>query len=275
MAVAPALSGIPSELALEARLARRRRFSALILDLIFFWVLSLVINNVYGITQVTSGAPLAPGRTFAYYTTITTVAWPVLTLLWLAYYTVPEALFGASLGKILCGLCVVRVDGRPLGMGSVLTRNVLRLVDVLPGFYLLGGLFVLGTLNSQRIGDKWAGTTVVRRDEALAVDPLATRRPPAGARRALGIVLLVALVFTIAFDYFGRPPLVIEGLFNEHRLLSNDVTAYRLGAPQWEFGRVSYPIDAVVGGKMCSGSITLEWFRLGWDENQAQWSCSS
>jgi len=275
MAVAAAFSGSLSERAVQARQARRRRFGALILDLIFFWVLSLVVNNVYGVTEVTSGAPLSPGRTFAFYTTSTTIAWPLLTLLWLADYIVPESLFGASLGKILCGLCVVRVDGRPLGLGAVFTRNVLRLVDGLPGFYLIGGLSVLWTVNSQRIGDRWAGTTVVGRDVALAEDPRATLRPPPGARRALGIALVVALLFTIAFDYFGRPPLVIAGMYNTHQLLSNDVSGYRLGAPRWEFGRVTYPIDALAGGKTCSGSVTLEWFVTGWNENQAQWSCSS
>ncbi len=275
MAVAAVSSGMPSERAVQARLARRRRFSALVLDLIFFGVLSLVVNNVYGVTEVTSGAPLSPVRAFAYYTTSTTIAWPLLTLLWLAYYIVPEGLFGASLGKILCGLCVVRVDGRPLGFGAVLTRNVLRLVDVLPGLYLIGGLFVLGSANSERLGDRWAGTTVVSRDAALAQDPRATRRPPRGARRALGVVLVVALLLTIGFDYFGRPRLVIAGMYNQHQLLLTDVTAYRLGNAEWGFGSVTYPITAVEGAKTCSGSITLIWSVTGWDESQASWSCSS
>jgi len=275
MAIATVVSRLPSERAVQARLARRRRFSALILDLIFFWVLSLVVNNVYGITEVTSGAPPSPDRAFGSYTTSTTIAWPLLTALWLAYYFVPEGLFGASLGKILCGLCVVRVDGRPLGFGAVLTRNVLRLIDVLPALYLIGGLFVLGTANSQRLGDKWAGTTVVGRDVALAQDPSATRRPPPGARRALGIVLVAALLFTIAFDYFGRPPLVIEGMYNQRQLMFMDLSGYRLGDAQWGFGSVTYPITAVEGAKTCSGSITLTWSFTGWDESQASWSCSS
>jgi len=275
MAVASVVSVVPSERAVKARQVRRRRLGALILDFLFFSIVLTVVNNVYGITVVTSGPPLSPVGMVAYYTTTVGVAWPVQTLLWLVYYIVPESLFGASMGKMLCGLCVVRVDGRPLGIGAVVARNVLRLVDVLPGLYLIGGLSVLITTNSQRVGDKWAGTTVVARDVALAQDPRATRRPPPGAGRMLGAFLVAALLFTIAFDYFGRPPLVIEGMFNQHRLLTTDVTSYRLGDAQWGVGHVTYPITAVEGTKTCTGSVTLDWFGLGWTESQAQWTCSS
>jgi uncharacterized RDD family membrane protein YckC len=275
MAVAGVVAGLLSERAIQARQVRRRRLGALILDFLFFSIVLTVVNNVYGVAVVTSGDPLSPGRMFAYYTTTTAVAWPVLTLLWLVYYIIPETLFGASLGKMLCGLCVVRVDGHSLGIGAVLARNVLRLVDVLPGFYLIGGLSVLFTTNSQRVGDRWAGTTVVARDVAVAWDPHATRRPPRGTRTVLGSFRVAALLFTIAFDYFGRPPLVIEGMYNQHQLLMTDVTSYRLGDAQWAFGHVTYPITAVEGTKSCAGSITLDWFGLGWTESQASWSCSS
>jgi uncharacterized RDD family membrane protein YckC len=275
MAVAGVVAGLLSERAIQARQVRRRRLGALILDFLFFSIVLTVVNNVYGVTVVTSGEPLSPGRMFDYYTTTTAVAWPALTLLWLVYYIFPETLFGASLGKLLCGLCVVRVDGHPLGIGAVFARNVLRLVDVLPGFYLIGGLSVLFTTNSQRVGDRWAGTTVAARDEAVAWDPHATRRPPPGARRVLGCFVFAALLFTVAFDYFGRPPLVIEGMYNQHQLLMSDVTSYRLGDAQWAFGRVTYPITALEGTKSCAGSITLDWFGLGWTESQAQWTCSS
>src|SRR6267143_3419380 len=65
MAVATLVPGSPSGREVQARQVRRRRFAALILDTIFFSVISLVVNNVYGVTVVTSGAPLSPGRDFA------------------------------------------------------------------------------------------------------------------------------------------------------------------------------------------------------------------
>jgi uncharacterized RDD family membrane protein YckC len=269
MAVAAAVGPVLSERAAQAREARWRRVRALLLDLVVFTILLNVVNLVYGVTQVTSGSPV-----IGIYTTVTTVAWPWLSLLWMAYYIVPESLYGASLGKMLLGLCVVRVDGRPLGLGSILTRNVLRFVDVLPGFYLIGGLSTLATANSQRVGDRWAGTTVVARAQAL--EPDATRHPPRGANRLLGAALVLALVFTIGFEYFGRPALVIEGDFNTHRyLFDHGVTLYSLGRPQWGFGSVTYPVTThgTTPAADCTGAMTLYWSFVGWVDGPGSLSC--
>lgn len=257
-------------LAVQARQARARRFGALLLDTVVLSLLLTVINNVYGVTQVTSGSPPS-GSGFAQYTTVTAVAWPWLVLLWLAYYTVPESLFGASVGKMFLGLRVVRVDGRPLSVGAIFVRNLLRIVDALPAFYLLGGLAVLMTGYSQRLGDRWARTTVVARDHAL--EPGDTRHPVRGTGRTLAAILLAALLFTIAFDYFGRPPLILEGLFNQHQLLGSDVTSYKLGASTWAPGHITYPFMMYSAGKACSGTLQMDWSWTGWEQNDATWEC--
>jgi uncharacterized RDD family membrane protein YckC len=256
--------------AAQARQVRARRLGALVLDTIAYSILVTVVNNVYGVTQVTSG-PAPNGTGFAQYTTATAVAWPWLILLWLAYYIVSESLFGASLGKMFLGLCVVRVDGRPLSVGAIVVRNLLRIVDALPAFYLIGGLAVLMTGHSQRVGDRWAGTTVVARDHAL--EPGATRHPVEGAGRTLSVLLLSALLFTIAFDYFGRPPLVLQGLFNEHRMLADDVTSYQLGSASWSPGHVIYPITVIHTGQLCSGTLEMNWDWTGWEEGYATYLC--
>jgi uncharacterized RDD family membrane protein YckC len=272
MAVATAVSSLFSERAVQARGARWRRFSALLIDIVAFSILLNVVNLVYGVTQVTGGSPPdgQPGTFF--YSTVTAVAWPWLSLLWMAYYIVPESLYGASLGKMLLGLCVARVDGKPLSLGSVLTRNVLRFVDVLPVFYLIGGLSIFITDNSQRVGDKLAATTVVARDQA--VESGETRRPPRGANRVLGIALVLALVFTIGFDYFGRPALAIESDFNTRSSVFERVTSYTLGRPQWGFGTITYPLTGYEGSTPCAGSISLNWeFPIGWVMSEGSLSC--
>ncbi|MEA2655664.1 MAG: hypothetical protein QOI23_1029 [Chloroflexota bacterium] len=272
MAVAAAPERSISERALDARQARLDRFLAMVLDLIVVGILSFIVNNVYGVTQVTSGAPLTGGATSAYFTTTTSVAWPWLVLLWLAYFIVPEYLFGASLGKMVRGLCVVRVDGGPVSVGSILARNVLRLVDALPALYLVGGALVLGTGSSQRLGDMVAGTTVIHR--ARALDPKATRHPSRGARRAAGLGLLALLLFTIAFDYFGRPALVVEGLYNQHELLGTELSSYRLGNAQWGLGRVTYALTAYDAGKPCTGYASLQWSWTGWEMTDGTLLCA-
>lgn len=256
--------------AVQARGARARRLGALLLDTVVYSILATVVNNVYGVTQATSGSPPS-GTGFAQYTTVTAVAWPWLVLLWMAYYIVPESLFGASLGKMVLGLCVVRVDGRALSVSAIVVRNLLRIVDALPFFYLIGGLAVLMTGYSQRLGDRWAGTTVVARDHAL--EPSATRHPMHGTGRMLAAILLAALFFTIAFDYFGRPPLVIEGLFNTRSAFPNVVTSYRLSNPQWGLGTVTYDVTAGSSSGACIGTVTLRWFGLGWTEGQSSLNC--
>jgi uncharacterized RDD family membrane protein YckC len=69
---------------------------------------------------------------------------------------------GRTPGKRLNGLRVVRVDGSPVTFFTSAVRNVLRLVDILPGMYLVGIVTILVTRQNQRLGDVAAGTLVVR-----------------------------------------------------------------------------------------------------------------
>jgi len=176
MAVTTAVRDVASraEFAQEARLFR---FFALLVDLVVLSVITFIVNSVYGVTQPTQGLVIA-GSPYS-----TTVAWPWITLVGILYFTVPEAMFGATPGKAWARVRVVRLDGRPLGLGSVVVRNLLKPIDFLPLLYLLGGLLVLLSAGSQRLGDIAAGTTVVYRHRAL--QPGATRSSTSTARRVL------------------------------------------------------------------------------------------
>lgn len=68
---------------------------------------------------------------------------------------------GQTPGKRLLQLRVVDVNGRHLGGHQVVLRNLLRFVDILPGFYGLGGACALCTRRYQRLGDLLADTVVV------------------------------------------------------------------------------------------------------------------
>lgn len=252
MAVAATVRSFDSQLAAQAREARWPRFRALLLDFVVFSIVLSVVNWVY------AGTPV--------------VGWASLSLAWMAYYMVPEGLYGASLGKILLGLCVVRVDDRPLGIGSIVVRNILRFIDVLPGLYLIGGLFVLNTAYGQRVGDRWAGTTIVRRDQVA--DRLATRHPPRGANRLLGAAIVLVMLFTIAFAYFGRPAIVLDDLYHKHQLMAPELDSYRLGTPQWSLGRVTYPLTGYEGTRACTGSISMNWYwSMGWQMSDGTLLC--
>jgi len=273
-AMAEAAVGIVrSERTIYAREARLARVSSVLLDTVIIGALTFVINSVFGVEQVTSGSPVFDSGGFASYTTSTVVAWPWLTLFGILYFTTTEAMFGGSPGKLSTRLRVVRADGLPLNLSAVVIRNLLKPIDWLPAFYLVGGTLVLATTYSQRLGDLAAGTTVVYRHRAL--EPGATRSSTPSSRRVAGITLAAALLFLIAFNYFGRPPLVIEGLFNTNRLGPRHAISYVLGPPQWGFGTVTHSIATRSVGinSTCFGTITLNWFFVGWTEGSSSFSC--
>lgn len=69
---------------------------------------------------------------------------------------------GRTPGKRWSGLRVVRADGAPVGFVTSAVRNLVRLVDILPGMYAVGMVAVLASSRNQRLGDMAAATVVVR-----------------------------------------------------------------------------------------------------------------
>jgi uncharacterized RDD family membrane protein YckC len=69
---------------------------------------------------------------------------------------------GRTPGKRLNGLRVVRSGGRPITFSRSALRNILRLIDILPGVYAIGMTVIFITPGNQRVGDLAAGTHVIR-----------------------------------------------------------------------------------------------------------------
>ena len=69
---------------------------------------------------------------------------------------------GQTVGKRLLRLRVVDVEGMRLQFNQVVTRNLLRFVDSLPGTYLIGGVVCWFNAKCQRLGDIAANTIVIR-----------------------------------------------------------------------------------------------------------------
>lgn len=105
---------------------------------------------------------------------IVLIAFPAL--LFFGYHIVFETIGRRqSPGKRLLRLRVVRSDGSPLGAIASVVRNLVRIVDFLPGFYLVGMVTVFATSQNQRLGDLAAGAVVLI--EPKAVDTAATFLP--------------------------------------------------------------------------------------------------
>lgn len=77
---------------------------------------------------------------------------------------------GQTLGKKILRLRVVDAQGLRLQFYQVFLRNVLRAVDALPFFYMVGGLVSLLSPKYQRLGDLAAGTVVIRIPQFAAPD---------------------------------------------------------------------------------------------------------
>ncbi|NQW16341.1 MAG: RDD family protein [Chloroflexi bacterium] len=78
------------------------------------------------------------------------------------YYFVFELLTGTTPGKAILGLRVVHIGDNAERVQGIIFRNILRLIDGLPFFYLLGLAFIATTDNRQRLGDLAGKTTVGR-----------------------------------------------------------------------------------------------------------------
>lgn len=93
----------------------------------------------------------------------------VLAVLLLAAFVVYAGYFaafeivwqGQTPGKRVVGLRVMAASGHPITVYQAILRNVLRIVDQIPGLYGVGIISVFVTANNQRLGDIAAGTVVV------------------------------------------------------------------------------------------------------------------
>ena len=78
-----------------------------------------------------------------------------------AYLIVMEAYVGWTFGKRLLGMKVVDGSGIHVGLKKSVIRNLLRLVDGLPAFNILGVVLISSSEKGQRFGDRVAKTYVV------------------------------------------------------------------------------------------------------------------
>ena len=78
------------------------------------------------------------------------------------YYATFEAVWkGQTPGKRWAGIRVIKDSGRPINAFEAITRNLIRIVDFLPGFYGVGVITMLLNAKNRRLGDYVAGTIVV------------------------------------------------------------------------------------------------------------------
>jgi uncharacterized RDD family membrane protein YckC len=86
-------------------------------------------------------------------------------LTYLFYHPILEPLMhGRTPGKRMAGARIVTLEGGTPSTGALLMRNVFRLIDSLPVFYVVGLVCCMFTEQRVRIGDLAAGTVLVLDD---------------------------------------------------------------------------------------------------------------
>lgn len=82
--------------------------------------------------------------------------------LYYGYFAFFEAIWkGQTPGKRHAKLRVIKDSGRPINAYEAIARNLLRLVDQLPGIYAVGIVAALVSKQNKRLGDLVAGTVVI------------------------------------------------------------------------------------------------------------------
>ena len=88
------------------------------------------------------------------------------------YFALFEAFWGGQTpGKRVVGIRVVKDSGRTIKFPEAASRNLLRIVDSMPGIYLFGLITMLISKDKKRLGDYVAGTVVVHEKAALEEYP--------------------------------------------------------------------------------------------------------
>lgn len=132
------------------------RGSAVLIDLALQFLVSLVVLAV-GLSYGGFGVAFAAIFSF---------------LILLGYPILAEGFAsGRTVGKAVMRIAVVSVDGTPVPFLAAVIRNVIRVVDLLPGAYFVGIVSVLVTDRNQRVGDLAAGTIVVHTGRPRVADP--------------------------------------------------------------------------------------------------------
>jgi uncharacterized RDD family membrane protein YckC len=212
----------PEQVALEFPLAGvGSRFLALSLDMLLQVTIAVAVMAAVSGTWSLIGSRSGGGP---WYVAILIIA---AFLLFYGYFAAFEAFWhGQTPGKRLIGLRVLSVTGRPARVEEAILRNLLRVVDQLPGVYAIGILTMLISSRNQRLGDLAAGTVVVH-EKALSVPVLTVAAPPPGGWS--GAAVLTDAELLLAETFLQRRHELAPAIRETHARAIADRLRARLG----------------------------------------------
>ncbi len=176
------------------------RSAAFLVDVLIQSVIGVVLTVAFSILSagiVTSG--VLPSTVFGALGLL--VAALILFLLLWGYFLFFEIAWnGQTPGKRVLHIRVVRENGYPITAVDSVVRNLIRIVDWLPGIYAVGLVTMLLNDRAKRVGDFAAGTIVVREAIPRAVGAVFTQQQ----RSASAVLALRAEDATLVRDFLSR-----------------------------------------------------------------------
>ena len=153
--MAEVVSGREPTAATQEAYVTGRRVLAAIVDWLVFAILFGMMSALFGTSSADGGGVNA---------SLNGLPALIFFVLVVLYYIILEGYLGQTLGKMLCGIKVVRegTEEAPPRLGAAALRTVLRLIDGLFG-YLVAFIAVLASAKNQRLGDMAAHTLVIRK----------------------------------------------------------------------------------------------------------------
>ena len=185
-------------------------------------LVGLVLLGIFVICLILVGGGLADFGPYALAIGIvaaflTLWCYPIFFELWMR---------GQTPGKRSLGIRVIQEGGFALTPSVVLARNLMRIVDFLPGGYGLGLLVMIFNRRYKRLGDFVAGTIVIReRKPAGAAAP----RLPTVTRIALGSEEAVAALRRGGVHRLSTAQIQLIEDFLERRASMNPDARRRIG----------------------------------------------
>jgi uncharacterized RDD family membrane protein YckC len=126
------------------------RFLASSIDLAGITLISGILSQVILLAAIVNPDFALAARTICYF--VVTIGYSILL----------ESIWrGQTLGKRALKIRVVDAEGFRLRPAQIVIRNLLRVVDLLPAFYAVGGICCAISPKYQRLGDIAASTVVI------------------------------------------------------------------------------------------------------------------
>jgi uncharacterized RDD family membrane protein YckC len=158
----------PEQIALELPLAGiGSRFLALVIDTLIQFIIYFIGTVAFALISlgafVINWVPKSMG--IALFVLLS------FSVYW-GYFALFEIFWkGQTPGKRYAGIRVIKESGRPINAFEAITRNLMRAVDSLPGFYGVGLVTMMLNKQNRRLGDFVAGSIVVHEKLTKEVKP--------------------------------------------------------------------------------------------------------